>query len=54
VKNARNMKSVSQATLTYYEGIFKLSTQEQQELLFLQIFISFANQNLAVLCVKRL
>ena len=53
VKNARNMKSVSQAKLPYFKGIFKLWTHEQQELPFLQMFISFANQNLAVLCVKR-
>ena len=48
------MKSVSQAELPYLEGIFKLWMPEQQELPFLQVFISFANQNLAVLCVKRI
>ena len=48
------MKSVSQAKLTYFEGIFKLWTYDQQELLFFQMFIIFANQNLAVLCVKRI
>ena len=54
VKNARNMKSVSQAKLPpYFEGIFKFWTHEQQELPFLQMFISFGNQNLAVLCRKR-
>ena len=37
----------------YFEGIFNLCTYEQQELSFLQMFISFANQNLGVLCVKR-
>ena len=36
------------------EGIFKLWTHEQQELPFLQMFISFANQNLVILCVKRI
>ena len=40
------MKSVSQAELPYLEGIFKLWMPEQQELPFLQVFISFANQNL--------
>ena len=34
------------------EGIFKLWTHNQQELPFLKMFISFTNQNLAVLCVK--
>ena len=54
MKKARNMKSVSQAKLPYFEGIFKLWKHEQQELPFLQMFISFAKQNLAVLCVKRI
>ena len=49
VKNAINMKSDAQAKLPYFEGIVKL-----QELPFLQMFISFAFQNLAVLCVKRI
>ena len=53
VKNARNMKSVSQAKLPYFEGIFKLWKHEQQELPSLQMFISLVNQNLALLCVKR-
>ena len=53
VKNARNMKSVSQAKLSYFEEIFKLWAHEQQELPCFQMLISFANQNLAVLCVKR-
>ena len=53
VKNAWNMKSVSQAKLAYFEGIFKLWTHEQQELPFRQMSISFSYQNLAVLCVKR-
>ena len=48
------MKSVPQAKPPYFEGIFKLRTHEQQELLFLQTFISFANLNLAILCVKRI
>ena len=42
VKNARSMKSVSRSKLPFV----------QQELPFLQMFISFANQNLAVFCVK--
>ena len=37
----------------YFEGIFKLWTHEQQELPFLQMFISFGYQNLAILCLKR-
>ena len=41
VKNARNMKSVSQAKLPYFEEIFKL-----------QMFISFAYKNLVVVYVK--
>ena len=49
VKNARYMISVSQCKLPYFEGIFKLWTHEQQELFFLQNFISFAYQNLAVI-----
>ena len=53
VKNARNMKSLSRAKLPYFEGIFNLWTHDQEDLTFLQIFISFANQNIAVLCVKR-
>ena len=53
VKNARYMRSVSRAKLRYFEGIFKLWTHDQQLLPFPQMFISFANQNLAVLCVKR-
>ena len=53
IKNVRNMKSISQAKLPYFEEIFKIWTHEQQELPFLQIFTSFAYQNLAVLCVKR-
>ena len=48
VKNAINMKSVSRAKLPFFEGIFKLWTLNQQELLFLQMFISFTNQNQAV------
>ena len=43
-KNSRNMKSVSRGNLPYFEGNFKLWTQGQQDLPFLQIFISFANQ----------
>ena len=39
---------------SYFEGIFKLWTYKQQELPFLLMFISFAYQNLAVLCVKRI
>ena len=39
----------SQAKLPYFKGIFNLWTHEQQELPFLQMFITFANQNLAVL-----
>ena len=39
--------------LPYFEGIFILWTHDKQELPFLQMIISFANQNLAVLCVKR-
>ena len=54
VKNARNMKSVAQAKLPYFEEIFKLWTREEQELPFLQILISISNQDLAVLCVKRI
>ena len=46
VKNARNIKSVSHAKLPYFEGIFKLWLVEQQELPFLQMFISFACQKL--------
>ena len=53
VKNARNLKSVSQAKPPYFEGIFKLWTHEQQELPFLQMFIRFAHQNLTIFCVKR-
>ena len=41
MKNARNLESVSQAKLPYFEGIFKLLKQEQQELPLLQILISF-------------
>ena len=52
VKNARHRKSVSHTKLPFFEGIFKLWTHEQQELPFLQLFISFAYQNLAILCVK--
>ena len=47
------MKSVSQAKLPYFEGIFKLWTHEKQDLPFLQMIIIFEYQNLAVLCVKR-
>ena len=47
------MKFVSQTKLPYFEEISKLWTQEQQELLFLWMFISFACHNLAALCVKR-
>ena len=44
VKNLRNMKSVSHAKLPYFAGILTFWTQEQQEeLSFLQMFISFAN-----------
>ena len=53
-KNARNMKSVSQTKLPFFEGIFKLWTHKQQQLPFLQMFISIACQNIAVLCVKRI
>ena len=53
VKNSRNMESFSRAKLPYFEWIFRIWTREQQELPFLQIFITYANQNLAVLCVKR-
>ena len=52
-KNTRNMTCVSQAKLPYFEGIFQLWMDEQQELAFLQMFISFAYQNLATLCMKR-
>ena len=41
-----------QQKLPYFERIFKLFTHDQQDLPFLQMFISFANKNLAVLCVK--
>ena len=50
MKNTRKIKSVSQAKLPYFERIFKLLTHDQQELMF----SSFAYQNLAVLCVKRI
>ena len=49
LKNARNMEFVSQAKLLVFIGIFKFSTHEQQELTKIQIFTSFASQNLAVL-----
>ena len=56
VKNAINMTFLShlQAKLPFFEEIFKLWTHEQQELPFLQTFISFANQNIAVLYMKRI
>ena len=41
------MKSGSQAKLPYSVGIFKLWTHEEQELPFLQMFMSFAYKNLA-------
>ena len=53
VKNAINMKSVSREKIPHFEGIFKHWTHDQEDLPFLQMFISFASQNLAVLCVKR-
>ena len=55
VKNARNLKSDSEAKPPYFEGIFKLWTHEheQQDLPFLQMFIGFAQQNLKMFCVKR-
>ena len=52
VKNARNVKSVAQAKLPYFEEIFKLWTREKQELPFLQILISISNQDLAS-CFRR-
>ena len=52
VKNARNMKSVSQTKLPYLEKIFKFWTHKLEELSFLKMFISFENQYLAVFCVK--
>ena len=53
MKNARNIKSIFRAKLPYFEGFFKLWVHDQQKLPFLQMLISFANQNLVVLCVKR-
>ena len=51
-KNVRNIRSVSRTKLPF-KRIFSLWTHDQQQLPFLQIFIGFANQNLAVLCMKR-
>ena len=48
------MKSISQAKLPYFEEIFKRWTHKQQDLPFLQMFISFVYENLAFLCEKRI
>ena len=45
------MKSVSNATLLDFKGFFKIWMYKQQELTSIQMFIDFANQYLAVLCV---
>ena len=42
-----------QSYLPYFKGILKLWTHDLQELPFRQFFINFANQNIAVLCMKR-
>ena len=53
VKTVRNLKFISRAKLTCFEWIFKLWTHDQQEQPCLRMFISFSNQNIAVLCMKR-
>ena len=52
-KNARKIRSISQAKLLDSKGIFKFWTYEQQDLISIHKFISFASINQTVLTVKR-